>query len=87
MSAVAVAAAVICCMIFPNKYGGYIDKAADEFSLSPALVRSVVWAESKFNRDAVSEKGALGLMQLMPDTFEFCRKALAYAPSEADVQC
>lgn len=76
---VAVAIAVAICIVFPNKYASSIDAAADEFGLDRALVRSVVWAESKFKSDAVSDKGATGLMQLMPETFDECAIAL-YIP-------
>ncbi len=41
---------------------------ADEAGLPRDLLRAVVWAESGFRPDAVSPKGALGLMQLMPGT-------------------
>ena len=68
--------AVALCMIFPNKYAGEISEAAEEFGLSRALVKSVVWAESGFNPKATSVKGAKGLMQLMPETFEMCASAL-----------
>jgi len=46
------------------------DAAADKYGLPRALVRSVMAAESGFQTDAVSPKGAIGLMQLMPETAE-----------------
>ena len=47
-------------------FGREIDRAAREQRLDALLVASIVEAESSFRPDAVSEKGALGLMQLMP---------------------
>jgi soluble lytic murein transglycosylase-like protein len=44
------------------------DAAADRYGLPRALVRSVIYSESAFRADAVSPKGAIGLMQLMPST-------------------
>ncbi len=44
------------------------DHAADKYGLPRALVRSVMAAESGFQVDVVSPKGAIGLMQLMPGT-------------------
>ena len=44
------------------------DAAADRYGLPRALVRSVMTAESGLQTDAVSVKGAVGLMQLMPET-------------------
>lgn len=76
LACVVICAAVALCAVFPNKYAAEINAAADEFGLDRALVRSVVWAESKFDRRAVSDKGANGLMQLMPETFEHCCDAL-----------
>lgn len=45
-----------------------IDRFADLAGLPRDLVRAVVWAESGGRQDVVSSKGALGLMQLMPET-------------------
>jgi len=44
------------------------DAAADKYGLPRRLVRSVMGAESGFERKAISPKGAIGLMQLMPET-------------------
>ena len=45
-----------------------IETAASESRLRPALIHAVVRAESAYRPDAVSHKGAVGLMQLMPGT-------------------
>jgi soluble lytic murein transglycosylase-like protein len=51
-----------------NGYDGLILRAARSQRLEPALVKAVIAAESDFNPRAVSRAGALGLMQLMPQT-------------------
>jgi soluble lytic murein transglycosylase-like protein len=52
----------------PRTLDEAIDELAREFALHPALVRGVVAAESAFDPAAISSKGAIGLMQLMPAT-------------------
>ncbi len=46
----------------------HIQAAAQKYGLAPPLLKAVMAAESNFNPAAVSEKGATGLMQLMPAT-------------------
>ncbi|AGL01668.1 lytic transglycosylase domain-containing protein [Desulfoscipio gibsoniae] len=45
-----------------------VEQVARKYSVDPALVKSMVQAESGFNPRAVSAAGAMGLMQLMPET-------------------
>lgn len=52
----------------PSNFDGLIQSTAQQVSLDPMLIKSVMHAESAFNPNAVSRKGASGLMQLMPDT-------------------
>jgi soluble lytic murein transglycosylase-like protein len=52
----------------PSLYDGMIADAARSSAIDPKLVKSIVLIESAFNPEAVSRKGARGLMQLMPDT-------------------
>lgn len=48
-----------------------IQKYSQEYQLDPYLVTAVIYVESSWSTEAVSHKGALGLMQLMPDTAEW----------------
>jgi len=49
-----------------------IKTAAKQAGLDPKLVQAVIRAESNFNPEAQSHKGAFGLMQVMPRTAEEC---------------
>ena len=51
-----------------NEIDGMIEKISIKEGVSPSLVKAVVENESSYNTMAVSPKGAMGLMQLMPDT-------------------
>ena len=53
---------------YPLRYSEFIRVHANEHGLDPALVAAVVFQESKFNTRAKSGSGAIGLMQLTPET-------------------
>jgi soluble lytic murein transglycosylase-like protein len=54
--------------LFTRPYHQQIAKAASAYKLDPALIRAVIHAESSFRPAIISQKGAIGLMQLMPQT-------------------
>lgn len=52
----------------PAEYGPLIEQAAARHGVDPNLVRALIQVESAYRAKARSRKGAIGLMQLMPDT-------------------
>lgn len=56
---------------YPLDYQQIIEQRSREYALDPYLVSAVIYSESRFKPDAVSPKGAVGLMQIMPDTGEW----------------
>ena len=61
-------------------YDDAIRLASDRHSIDADLVRAVIKAESDFNSNARSRKGAMGLMQLMPDTARLHNVLNAFDP-------
>jgi len=53
---------------YPLHYSGYVRAHAKEHDLDPALLAAVIYQESKFDSNAKSKSGAIGLMQLTPST-------------------
>jgi len=53
---------------FPLKYRDEILAAGKTYSVDPVLIAAIINAESSFNKDKVSPKHAVGLMQLLPTT-------------------
>jgi soluble lytic murein transglycosylase len=53
-----------------KNYDQIIQRKSSKYDLEPSIVKAVITTESNWNPKAVSHKGALGLMQLMPSTAE-----------------
>lgn len=59
----------------PLKYTEYVEKYADEYKVPRTVCYAVIKAESGFDSAAVSSAGAIGLMQITPQTFAYlCEK-------------
>lgn len=53
---------------YPLEYEHIVRGHARQYDLDAALLAAVIYQESRFDADAVSSSGAIGLMQLLPDT-------------------
>ena len=65
---------VITCLekqAYPQGYESYVTVYAETYGVPENLVYSVIRTESDFESGAVSRVGAIGLMQMMPDTFKW----------------
>lgn len=65
-----------------DRYTPLVQKVAREHSLDQALLQAMIAAESGFDPHAVSRKGAVGLMQLMPETARRYGVRNLYDPAE-----
>ena len=67
---------------YTSNFEDFIVSASNRHSIDPDLIRAVIKTESDFNSNARSSKGAMGLMQLMPDTARQHNVLNAYNPLE-----
>ncbi len=65
-----------------DKLSSYIRETARRYSVDEELIRSIITVESGWNPYAVSRRGALGLMQLMPETLKELGVTNPYDPYE-----
>ena len=61
----------------PMKYEEYVYENAEAYHVPPEIIFAVIYAESSFRPQVVSKHGAMGLMQLMPATYEELAQKLA----------
>lgn len=55
---------------YPGRFDTLIESIAKDYGLESSLIHSIIRTESNYDPNAVSSKGAVGLMQLMPETAE-----------------
>lgn len=65
-----------------KKYDGFIKNVAAKYGVEAPLIHSIILAESNYNEFAISSKGAVGLMQLMPETARHYGVKNLYNPTE-----
>ncbi len=69
-------------LVDQNRYNFLVEKAAREHEIDKALLRAVIAVESGYDPNAVSRKGAVGLMQLMPETAQRYGVTNLYDPAQ-----
>ena len=72
-------------LIYRQDYSEYVERYAKEYNVEPLLIYSIIKAESNFDDEAVSSKGATGLMQLMDNTAKeiATNESLEYVSNES----
>jgi len=63
-----------------DKYDGFISDASREFDVDSRLLKAMIKAESDFDPRAISRKGAMGLMQIMPENFKMLKLKNPFDP-------
>ncbi len=61
-------------MIYPLKYENIVEKMSQKYDVEKPLIYAIIKCESDFDVNAESSAGALGLMQITPDTFNWLKK-------------
>ena len=74
-------------ILYPIAYTSQLVDAARENGLDPAFVAAVVRCESRFKPSAVSPVGAVGLMQIMPETGAWIAEQLAVVDFTTEKLC
>lgn len=57
--------------LYPLGYSDVVEKYSEEYGVEKSLIYAVIKSESNFRENAVSDAGAIGLMQITPHTFEW----------------
>ena len=63
-----------------DKYDKLISNASKEFNVDSRLLKAMIKAESDFDPRAISRKGAMGLMQIMPENFKMLKLENPFDP-------
>ncbi len=57
--------------LYPIEYSEYVEKYSEEYNIPEYIIYAVIKVESDFDPTAKSSDGAMGLMQMIPSTFEW----------------
>ena len=71
--------------IYVTEYSNYVEKYSKEYEVDKYLIYAIIKAESNFNEDAKSSKGAKGLMQLMYSTAKETAKSIDITIDEKSI--
>ena len=71
--------------VYPRRYSSLVEQYAQEYQINEAFLYAVIETESGFNKDAVSNVGAKGLTQIMPDTFKWLQSKTGEEYEEDDL--
>lgn len=63
-------------ILYPRDFENYVTKYSEVYNVPEPLIYAVILAESDFDPNAESHAGAVGLMQLMPDTLDWLSRLL-----------
>lgn len=63
---------------YPREYAEYVEAYAEQYGVPETLVFAIIRTESSFDSGAVSSAGAVGLMQILPDTFEWLTNEILF---------
>lgn len=69
--------------VYKIEFSEEVEKASEEFGVSVETIYAVIKTESNFKKDAISKVGAVGLMQLMPETFSWIASRLGEEMDES----
>ena len=73
-------------IIYPKTYKEVVSVYKEQYNIDENLIFAVIKAESNFTPDTVSAKGAMGLMQLMPDTAKEIAKQNGIELDETNIE-
>ena len=71
-------------IVYPLQYDYLVTHYSRENNVDPSLVAAVILVESKFKQDASSHRGAVGLMQIMPETGQWIADQMGLTDYTAD---
>ncbi len=63
---------------YPREYAEYVEVYAEQYGVPETMIFAVIRTESGFDSGAVSHAGAVGLMQMMPETFEWLTNEMLF---------